>query len=145
MWLLKFLPDWIFYGIFFLGIAGLVVTYTLKYIPVPAISVYKVPLQLASIALVVIGTFMTGAVWNENAWKARVAELEKQVVEVQAKSEQVNIQTVTKYVDRTKVIREKGEQIVQVIDREVVKYNDTCKLPNDVVKLHNEAAKGANK
>lgn len=145
MWLLKFLPDWIFYGIFFVGIVGLTVTYLLKYIPIPAISIYKVPVQLASIALVVLGTFMCGAVWNENAWKLRVAELEKQVVETQAKSEQVNIQTVTKYVDRTKVIREKGEQIVQVIDREVVKYNDTCKLPSDVVKLHNDAAKGANK
>lgn len=145
MWLLKFLPDWIFYAIFFIGIAGLAFTYLLKYIPLPIVSVYKVPLQLASITFIVLGTFMSGAVWNESAWKARVAELEQQVQQAQVKSEQIDVQTVTKYVNRTKVIREKGEQIVQIIDREVVKYNDVCKLPGDVIKLHNDAAKGPNK
>jgi len=86
---------------------------------------------------------MSGAIWNEDAWKARVAQLEKEAAEANAKSGQVTVETVTKYVDRTKVIREKGEQIVRVVDREVVKYNDICKMPEEVVRIHNEAAKGS--
>lgn len=145
MWLIKFLPNWIFYAVLFAGILGLLATYLLKFIPIPSIALYRTPIQLASIILIVLGTFMSGALWNEDAWKARVAELEKQVAEASVQSEKVTTKYVTKYVDRTKVIKEKGEQIVQLIDREVVKYDNTCKLPSEVVKLHNEAAKGPTK
>ena len=143
MWILKFLPDWLFYVLFFIGIIGVAVTYLLKFIPIPALYVYRTPIQIISILLVAFGTFMSGAIWNEDAWKARVAQLEKEAAEANAKSGQVTVETVTKYVDRTKVIREKGEQIVRVVDREVVKYNDICKMPEEVVRIHNEAAKGS--
>lgn len=143
MWILKFLPDWIFYVLFFVGIIGLAVTYLLRFIPIPALYIYRTPIQIFSILLVAFGTFMSGAIWNEDAWKARVAQLEKEAAEASAKAGQVTVETVTKYVDRTKVIREKGEQIVRVVDREVVKYNDVCKMPEEVVRIHNEAAKGS--
>jgi hypothetical protein len=143
MWILKFLPDWLFYALFFIGVIGVAVTYLLKFIPIPALYIYRTPIQIISILLVAFGTFMSGAIWNEDAWKARVAQLEKEAAEANAKSGQVTVETVTKYVDRTKVIREKGEQIVRVVDREVVKYNDICKMPEEVVRIHNEAAKGS--
>lgn len=145
MWILKFLPDWIFYAVFFIGIIGVAVTYLLKFIPIPALYVYRTPIQLISILLVALGTFMSGAIWNEDAWKARVAKLEKDVAEAEARAGQVTVETVTKYVDRTKVIRERGEQIVRVVDREIVKYNDICKVPEEVIRIHNEAAKGGSK
>jgi len=140
MWLVKFLPDWFFYGVLFVGIVGLAVTYLLKFIPFPPLYVYRTPIQLVAVALIVIGTFMIGAVWNENAWKARIAELEKEVADAQAKSAQVTVETVTKYVDRTKVIKEKGATVVQYVDREIVKYDNVCKLPPEVSKAHNDAA-----
>jgi hypothetical protein len=79
MWVLKFLPDWIFYGILFAGVAGLVVTYFLRLIPIPFIYMYKTPIQLASIAAIAIGTFMSGAIYNEHAWLERVRELEAKI------------------------------------------------------------------
>jgi hypothetical protein len=33
MWILKFLPDWIFYAILLAGVAGLVASVVLKFIP----------------------------------------------------------------------------------------------------------------
>jgi len=141
MWILKFLPDWIFYVIFLIGVVGIAATFFLKLIPIPALFVYRIPIQIVSILLVAFGTFMSGAVWNEDAWKARVAELQKEVAEAEAKSGKVTVETITKYVDRTKVIKEKGEEIIKHVDREVIKYNDTCKLTNDVVKIHNNATK----
>lgn len=141
MWILKFLPDWLFYALFFIGLLGLAATFLLKFIPFPALFIYRTPIQILSILLLAFGTFMSGAIWNEDAWKARVAKLEGEVAEAQNKSAQVTVETVTKYVDRTKVIREKGEEIIKVVDREVVKYNDVCKVPNEVVKIHNDAAR----
>ena len=105
MWILKWLPDWIFYGILFIGIIGYAATYLLKYIPIPAIYMYKTPIQLVSIALIVFGVFMAGAIHNEEAWIARVKEMEAKVAEAQAKAAEENVKIVEKVVTKTQVDR----------------------------------------
>ena len=40
----------------------------------------------------------------------------------------------------TKVIKEKSDNNIKYIDREVVKYDNTCVLPKEFIKAHNEAA-----
>lgn len=142
MWILNFLPNWIFYGILGIGVVGLIVTYLLRFIPIPILYMYRTPIQLVSIALIVFGVYMAGAISNEKAWKARVAELEKEYAESQVVTEKVNTEVVTKYITKREVVHQKGEEIVRYIDREIVKYNEVCKLPAEVIKIHNEAAQG---
>ena len=55
MWILEWLPNWIFYAILLLGVIGFAVTYLLKFIPIPAIYVYKTPIQIVSVVFMVIG------------------------------------------------------------------------------------------
>ena len=141
MWILYMLPDWVFYIIFFVGVVGFAVTYLLKWIPIPSVYMYKTPIQIVSTALIALGTFMSGAVWNQNAWLEKVHKLEKQVAEAQAKSEKVNTEVVVKYVTKTQVIKEKGEDVIKYIDREVVKIDEQCKLSQEAVKAHNDSAK----
>jgi hypothetical protein len=140
MWILKWLPDWIFYGILFVGVIGYAVTYLLKYIPIPAIYMYKTPIQLVSIFLIVFGVFMAGAIHNEEAWMARVREMEAKVAEAQVKSAEENVKIIEKVVTKTQVIKEKADATVKYIDREVVKYDNTCVIPKEFVKAHNDAA-----
>lgn len=142
MWILNFLPNWIFYGILGIGVVGLIVTYLLRFIPIPMLYMYRTPIQLVSIALIVFGVYMAGAISNEEAWKARVAELEKEYAESQVVTEKVNTEVVTKYITKREVVHQKGEEIVRYIDREIVKYNEVCKLPAEVIKIHNDAAQG---
>lgn len=85
---------------------------------------------------------MSGAIANEEKWKARVAELEKEYAESKVKSEKVNTETVTKYITKREIIKQAGEERIRYIDREIIKYNDQCKLPKEAVILHNDAAKG---
>jgi hypothetical protein len=141
MWILQFLPDWIFYLIIAIGLMGFLVTYLLKFIPLPAIYMYKTPIQLVSLLLIAFGVYMAGAISNEQAWKDKVAKLEKEYADSQVKSEKVNTEIVTKYITKREVIREKGEEQIRYIDREIVKYNEVCKLPKEIITLHNEAAK----
>ena len=141
LWILQLLPDWIFYAILGIGLVGLAVTYFLRFIPIPAIFIYKTPIQLASVAMIAFGVYMSGVIANEQKWKDRVAELEKQYAESQVKSEKVSTEVVTKYITKREVIREKGEEQIRYIDREITKYNEVCKLPKEVITLHNEAAK----
>jgi hypothetical protein len=146
MWILKWLPFWIFYAILGIGLIGLAVTYLLKYLPIPALYIYKTSIQIGSIALIVIGTYMSGAISNEEAWIARVKELEEKVVAAQAKSEQENVKIETQVVTKTQIIKERGNDIIKFIDKEIIKYDTKflpggeCEIPKEFIQTHNKAA-----
>jgi hypothetical protein len=146
MWILKWLPFWIFYAILGIGLIGRAVTYLLKYLPIPALYIYKTSIQIGSIALIVIGTYMSGAISNEEAWIARVKELEEKVVAAQAKSEQENVKIETQVVTKTQIIKERGKDIIKFIDKEIIKYDTKflpggeCEIPKEFIQTHNKAA-----
>jgi hypothetical protein len=140
MWILQWLPDWIFYIITLIGVVGVFATYLLRFIPIPTIYVYKTPIQLISIALIAFGVFMSGAISNDEAWKKRVAELEQKVAEAQVESAKENTKIVEKVVVKREYYKLKGEDIVKYVDREIVKYDESCKIPKEFVDAHNKAA-----
>ena len=138
MWILNFLPDWIFHFILLAGIGGLIASYLMKFIPF--VYMYKTPIQLVSVVAIVGSTFMLGAAWNDQAWRDRVTEMEQKVAAAEVKSVEENVKIVTKIVKKTEIVRIKGEEIVKYIDKEIVKYNDRCEIPEDFVKTLNDAA-----
>ena len=138
MWILNFLPDWIFHFILLAGIGGLIASYLMKFIPF--VYMYKTPIQLVSVVAIVGSTFMIGAAWNNQAWRDRVAELEKKVAEAEVKSAEENVKIVTKFVTKIEIVRIKGEETIKYIDKEIIKYNDRCEIPNEVVNVLNSAA-----
>ena len=140
MWILKFLPDWIFYGIFLVGVIGFAVTYLFKYIPIPFIYMYRKPIQIVSLLAIVFGTFMSGAIYDNEAWEARVKEMEAKVAKAEVESKAAN----EKINDKVEKVKEKivQKQVVvkQYIDREIVKYDNVCVIPKEFVEVHNKAA-----
>jgi len=140
MWILQWLPDWIFYAILLLGLAGFVATYLMRFLPIPGLYVHRTAIQIVSILMIVFGTYMAGAISNEEAWRARVLEMEAKVAKAEAKAAEENVKIVEKVVVKTQVIREKADEIVKYIDREIVKYDEKCEIPTEVVKVINNAA-----
>lgn len=140
MWLLAFLPDWIFYAIFILGLGLFVATIVLRFVPI--IYMKKVPLQFGAIALITIGAFMSGMAYNEMSWQLRVKEMEAKVAQAEAQAAKENVKIVEKIIVRQEVIREKGDEIIKYIDREVVKFDEKCEIPKEVVNVMNKAAEG---
>jgi hypothetical protein len=146
MWILKWLPFWTFYATIVVGLLGLAATYLLRFIPLPTIYIYKTPIQLISVVLIAIGTYMSGAISNEEAWLARVQELEAKVEAAQVESVKENIKIEIKVVTKTQVIKQRGEDIIQYIDKEIVKYDTKflpggeCEIPKEFIQAHNKAA-----
>ena len=144
MWMLQWLPDWFFYGIFFAGLLGLIATYIMKFIPF--VYVYRTPIQAVSILAIAIGTYMSGAISNEEAWQARVKEMEAKVAAAEIESLKENVKIVEKVVKKTEYIKTRGEDIIKYIDREVVKYDTkfapggVCEIPKEFIKAINDAA-----
>jgi hypothetical protein len=143
MWILQFLPNWIFYLLLFAGIVGYILSNTLlKLLP------YSDVIKISSIFGIIFGIFMVGAVHNNDAWLQRVSELEKKVLELETKSAEANTKLVQKVFVKKQIIKERGDDIIKYIDREVVKDNEVIKyiehcpkLPNEIVNTLNKAAK----
>jgi len=147
MWILQWLPNWIFYAVLLAGVFGLVLTYFIRFLSfIPFLYVYKTPIQLISIAAIAIGTFMAGAIHDNESWEARVREMEEKVAAAEAQSKEENIKIVEKVVNKVQIVKTRGRDIVKYVDREVVKYDTkfapggVCEIPKEFIKAHNDAA-----
>ena len=140
MWILKFLPDWIFYAIFLVGVIGFAATYLFKYIPVPFIYMYRKPIQIGSVLAIIFGTFMSGAIYDNEAWLDRVREMEAKVAKAEEQSKEANTVIESKVESAKQKIVQKQVIVKQYIDREVVKYDNSCVIPKEFIEVHNKAA-----
>ncbi len=139
MWILKFLPNWLFYLTLLAGVAAVLVTYFVRVLPQAKL------VQIAGALTVVFSVYMIGAIANNDAWLARVKELEIKVAEAEAKSATTNTDIVEKTIVKTQVVKERGQNIVKYVDREVVKYDTNCVIPQEFVTAHNRAAEAPKK
>lgn len=140
MWILTFLPDYATHSILTVGILGIIAGFVLGFIPL--INAYKLPIQIVSILLLSLGLYLEGGMTKEAEWQLKAKELEVKISKAEAESAKVDTQVVTKIITKKQVIKEKGDDIVKYIDREVVKYDNTCPIPESVIKSHNAAATG---
>jgi hypothetical protein len=133
MWYLQFVPHWIFYGILGIGIFGIIFS---RFVPF----YYKTAAQAVSYLAFAFGLFMTGAVKGSESLLAEMKDLREKVTVAEEQSVQETVKIETKYVNKTQVIRERGEDVLKYIDREVVKYDSTCVIPKEFIEAHNKAA-----
>lgn len=144
MWILTWLPDWVTHAIFFAGAAGIFLGFVLTFIPF--VKQYKLAIQIASLFVFALGVYLEGAMADNNEWLLKVKELETRIAIAEEKSKTENVKIEEKIVTKTQVVKEKGKNIIQYIDREVVKNNDVikyienCPVPKEIVDAHNKAA-----
>ena len=73
MWLLNFLPNYVFHILFLVGLIGSIAVL----LPLPIL--YKSSIQIISIAILTFAIYMEGAISNQAEWKAKVAALQVEV------------------------------------------------------------------
>jgi galactokinase len=76
----------------------------------------------------------------EMAYQERVKELEAKLEKAKEESGKVNTVVETKVVTKTKIIKEKGETIVQQVDK-IIPVEKDCTVPKEAIDVHNEAAR----
>ena len=140
MWIVNFLPSWFFYILIMVGAAGLLASYVLKALPL--INNYTLPVRAGSAVALLLGIWLHGADSNNQSWIARVKEMEEKVAKAEEQSKQANNTINTKIVVKQAAIKQKTELVYRYIDREVTKYDNTCVIPNEFIKAHNDAAEG---
>lgn len=141
MWIIDFLPNFVAHLIVVTGIVGVFVTsIPIVWNLIPGVSLYKFPIQLLSIFILVFGVYLEGGIANNARWEAKIVTLEKKVIEAEARSAKVDTVVVTKLLTKKQIVKEKGDSIIEYIDREVVKYDKSCPIPVEVIRAHNAAA-----
>jgi hypothetical protein len=148
MWILHLLPDaliaWIVNIILIAGVVVTVAGFFVRFIPF--VNQYRIPVQIAGILLLTTGVYFQGGYTTEMAWREQVREVEAKLQVAQKQSAEVNTEIVTKVVTQTKIVKERGDDIIKYVDREVVKnqevirFVENCPIPEIIINTHNAAA-----
>ena len=143
MWILYFLPSWYTHAVPILGLAIIIISMFLKMIPL--INTYYIPLRITGLVVLLFGIFFEGVMFSGKELHEKMKEMEAKVAAAEAKSVQVNTKIVEKIVVKQKIVKERGEDIIRYVDKEIVKYDvkfapgGQCEIPKEFIVIHNKA------
>ena len=142
MWILQYLPESLI--ILFCNlvlITGLGLTAASWFAHrIPVVYNYQLPLKIIGVILLAMGVYLRGGVAVEHQWRERVHQLEEKLKLAEAESAKVNTVVQTRVVTKTQVVKQKADALIEYVDREIVKEAD-CRLPQEAIDVHNEAAR----
>ena len=167
MWLLTFLPtgflEFIVNAVLILGLILTILSFFVLnrlLLLFPPLASYHKIIQIVSLVILTAGIYFKGGYSVEKIWRDRVAELEEEIKKAEAQAAVVTRKMEEKVVEKTQVVQERGATIVKYVDRwrdrevikeipgpervryeKVVEYIENCPVPQELVDLHNEAAR----
>jgi hypothetical protein len=153
MWLLHLLPDglleFIVNAVLILGIIlTLLSFFVLNRILrlIPGLANYHTLIQVVSVIILAAGLYFKGGYVTEMMWREEVKKVQEELDKAKNKAAEVIVQVEEKVVFRDRVVKERGETLIQYVDREivkkeeVVKYIENCPVPAEIIDVHNQAA-----
>ena len=106
-----------------------------------------IPWPYRLLALAALGVGLVGFGWIKGAshvqaqWDAAIRQQTLQVAAVRERQAQATVKVVTEYVDRVRIVREKGDTIIKEVPVYVPAQADAaCTINRGFVRLHNAAA-----
>ena len=140
-WLFSLIPDsWLELITYFMVGIGVMLYIASKLVGwLPFIKSYKLPIELVGVILYGIGAFYAGGYGVERMWRERVAVVEQQVKEAEAKSAQVVVKIETKVVTKIKRVVEVREVIKHEIEIQKEIINAGCEINDAAIQMYNRS------
>lgn len=143
MWLLSLFPDslvlWIVDTILLAGVLGVVASFFITFIPL--INQYRLPVQVVSIILLVIGVYLRGGYVVEMEWRERVRQVEVKVQKAEAEAREANLKLDAAIKAKTDAVKANTIVIQEKIKVVEKKINENCVVTPEVIDILNQAAK----
>lgn len=139
MFLISFLPDWVFHLMLLVGVLGIVVGFFLS--SIPFVNTYSREIQLGAILLTIAAVWFEGGLSNESKWQQRVAELEKKVLEAEVKSAQANSKLDALANKKSQVTKETQYVVKEQIRGSASTIDGQCRITDVTVDILNAAAR----
>jgi hypothetical protein len=143
MWIVNFLPDFVFHFLLLAGLLGLVASFVLD--SVPFVSTNAKAIQLASAVVLAVALFFEGAISDNDAWQARVKALELKVARAETESAEANGKLQKQLAAKDKEIAFAQAELKNRIRAGAAAMDAVCRIPADVVNILNDAAKKGGK
>lgn len=150
MWILHFLPDavilWFCNILLLIGTVLTIAGFFIHRIPMPLLWQYQLPFKIVGVLLLVAGVYFRGGYAVEAQWRERVAEVEAKLRLAEEQSAKENVRIQERVVKKTEYITRRGQDIIQYVDREIVKYDvkfapgGQCEIPREFITTINRAA-----
>ena len=138
MWILEHMPSWISQLSFLIAIFVFVIA---EFIPSSFYN-YKFIIKFVGIIILCFSCLTLGVNSERNIWEAKVKELEVKLAKSEVESVKENVKIVEKIVTKKQIIKERGEDIIKYINKEVIKYDSKCEIPQEFIKSLNDASQG---
>jgi hypothetical protein len=139
LFLYELLPVALFHFVLLFGIIGSLIA---AFVPtIPFIGPYQWLFKVISVACLVLGLVWYGIDESETKWKTENAVLNQKISQLESRAPEITTQVVTEYVDRIKIVTQKGKEIVVKVPVYITPESDKrCPVPAGFVRLLNEAA-----
>ena len=134
MWLFEFIPQTLFYLLFLASGIGYAIS---LFLPNP---ILQKQVKITSVIALGVSIYLLGMLYVNNVWKERAEKLQQQVVELEAKSTTTNTEIKERVVTKTQIVKQRGDDVIKYVDREIVKINNNCVVSQEFTQAHNSAA-----
>jgi uncharacterized membrane protein len=133
-WILEIFPPWIWWLLLIAGFSGY---FLARFVPLKS---YNLLLKIISSVVVAAVIFIMGLLYADGVWQQAAKDLQQQVADAEAKSQQVNTVVQERVVTKTQIVKQRAAATVEYVVREVVKHDPSCVIPQEFVTAHNRAA-----
>ena len=137
IWIFKFIPEYLIYGLIFLGIAGYLVQ---MFVPLPSQS--KLIVKITSVLVFVLGFYLTGMIQVVKEYESQRIELEHKLEVAEVESKVINEKIKYVYKDRVNKVQTKNKEVQGKIKNSANEMNHNCKITPNMVSIHNSAIEG---
>jgi len=79
-------------------------------------------------------------IYVDHHWRREAETLLARATAAEASAKVVNTEIKEKVIVKREYYKTRGRDIVEYVDREIVKYDNRCEIPNEFVEAHNKAA-----
>jgi uncharacterized coiled-coil protein SlyX len=139
MWLLNWLPDFVFHGMLVVGLLAIVASFVLQFIPF--VSQYKIPIQVLGIILTVVAVWYEGGIAKDSEYKARIAEMELKISRSETAAAEANAKLAEQILKEQARIKDLTETNKKRLQELADQLNKQCSVNQSVIDILNDAAR----
>lgn len=139
MWVLSFLPEWVFHLMLCIGLLGTVGGWVLK--KFPTLSAHSPLIQITGIVLLIVSIWYEGGIAKDAEYRLKIAELSQKASEAEAKAAEANAQIEYIYVNKVQKIKDVQIVIKERVIKDASVIDKNCKVSPEAISLLNASAK----
>lgn len=148
MFLIKYLPNFIFHTVFTLSLLVVIILLIIDNIPflsklvfskIPTFDLYTKFAKIIFGTLLVLFSYFEGGIAKQEDYENKLKELQLQIEAKEKESQDINKRVYNNLHNKVEKVKEKQRVITKTIIKTIKKYDKVCPVPRDVVRVLNDS------